>query len=280
MPRVPEGTMKRYSFFHAPVLSFFSRSFYRDVGRHWGGTGLLYLFIILALMWIPTMIKMQVGVNRFVGSESKKLTDQIPAITISHGKVSTDVPTPYYIRDPDSGTPFAIIDTTGGNETLETAPAKVLLLTKSKLIMRNERETKTYDLSGVESFYVDRARVEGWLATVKTWFVPVAYPLALAFSFVVRAIQILIYALIGLLFAHLLQATLSYKTLMRLAAVAITPVLVLDLILEFSPGHIPFWSLLGLGIGLGYLFFAVKANTEPEAPPEPLPWARPPDATP
>jgi hypothetical protein len=264
----PREQMKRYSFLQAPFLSFFSKAFYRDVGQHWRGTGLAYLLIILALFWIPSIIKARLGVGRFVDTESKKITEQIPAITISHGKVSTDVPTPYYIRDPDSGTPLAIIDTTGQYRTLDEKPANVLLLTDSKLIMRNERETRTFDLSKVESLYVDRARVEGWLATAKTWFVPVAYPLALLFSFVFRTIQILIYALIGLLFAHLLHANLGYKTLMRLAAMAITPVLVLDLIMDFLPVSLPLWSLLGVGVALAYLFLAVKSNTEREAAPQ------------
>jgi hypothetical protein len=118
--------------------------------------------------------------------------------------------------------------------------------------------------------------VEGWLVTGKTWFAPIAYLVLLIGSFVFRAIQVLIYALIGLLFANLLQASISYKTLMRLAAVAITPVLVLDLILEFLPIHIPLWWFLGIVVGLGYLFFAVKSNTEVEpALQEPSPWVRP-----
>jgi hypothetical protein len=274
--------MKRYSFFHAPFLSFFSKAFYRDVGQYWRGTGLAYLLIILALFWIPSIIKMQLGFGRFVDTDSKEMTEQIPAVTISHGKVSTDVPTPYFIRDPASGTPLAIIDLTDQKETLANAPTQIVVLTKSKLIMRNERETRTFDLATVESFYLDRARVEGWLASARTWFVPVLYPLLLLFSFVFRTVQILIYALIGLLFAHLLHANLGYKTLMRLAALAITPVLVLDLILEFLPFHIPLWSLLGVGVALGYLFLAVKSNTESKAaPPEPSPWVRPgPGATP
>ena len=90
------------------------------------------------------------------------------------------------------------------------------------------------------------------------------YPMALLFSFIFRAIQILIYALIGLAFANMLHVKLEYKTLMRLAAVALTPVLVLDLVLEFVPLRIPLWSVLGVLIGLGYLFFAIKSNAEPE----------------
>jgi hypothetical protein len=116
--------------------------------------------------------------------------------------------------------------------------------------------------------------VIGWLVTAKHWFVFAAYPLLVAFSFAFRTVQALIYALVGLLFAQLLNVKLDYKTLLRLTAVALTPVLVLDLILEFVPFHLPLWTLLGIGVSLGYLFFAVKANSEPETPgPDGVNWS-------
>ncbi|MEP6820419.1 MAG: DUF1189 domain-containing protein [bacterium] len=272
--------MRRYSIFHPLVLSFFSKSLYRDVGKNWRGTGLLYLLLALALVWIPTIISGQIGLSRWVDNDSKEITKQIPAITISKGQVSTDVTTPYFIKDPKTGADIAIIDTSGQYETLDNTDAK-LLLTKSKLIMeKSAMETQAYDLAGVQSFHVDRSRVESWLLTGKRWFVPVFYPLAVIFSFIFRAVQILIYALIGLLFARMLNANLDYKTLMRLAAISITPVLVLDLFLEFVPLHIPMWSLIGIIIALGYLFFAVKENAQPEdvpeyQPPPPYPTVMP-----
>ena len=173
---------------------------------------------------------------------------------------------PYSIKDPKTGETLAIIDTTDPSAETNNPPVP-LVLTKTKLIMRkNAAETRIYDLSGVQSFYVDRARVEGWLATARTWLFPALYPAAVLFSFIFRTIQILIYALIGLLFARMLNANLDYKTLMRLAVISITPVMVLNLLLEFVPFHIPGWVLLGIIIELGYLFFAVKANAEEDVP--------------
>lgn len=257
--------MKRYSIFHPLVLSFFSKSLYRDVGKHWRGTGLLYLFLVLALIWIPTIIRGQLALSNWVNGDAKEITKQIPTVTISKGQVSTDVPTPYFIKDPKTGSDIGIIDTTGEYETLDNSDAK-FLLTKSKVIAKkNETETRTYDLSGVQSFQIDQAQAESWLLTAKRWFVPVCYPLALIFSFIFRAIQIVIYAALGLLFARMLNVTLDFKTLMRLAAISITPVLILNLLFEFVPVHIPGWFLLGIIIALAYLFFAVKVNREPDA---------------
>jgi uncharacterized protein DUF1189 len=265
--------MKRYSFLHAFVLSFFSKSFYQDVARNWRGTGLLYIFILVLLVWIPSAIKMQIGFSRFAAQEAPRFTQQIPRITIRHGEVSTDVATPYFIKA-DDGKPLMIIDTTGQYQNLDDTTAFVLL-TKNKLYARDERQTRIYDLRGVESFEVDRTRVEGWLQTARTLLVPVIFPLGVAFSFVFRAIQILIYAAVGLLFAQMMNTSLPYQTLMRLTAVALTPIVVLNLILEFLPFRIPGWWLIGIVIGLGYLFFAVKANAGPSLPTatEPMPPA-------
>jgi hypothetical protein len=263
--------MKRYSYFHALILSFFSKSLYQDVARQWRGTGLAYLLLVLALVWIPTVVRGHLGFARFVDNDAKGITEQIPAITITNGEVSTDVPTPYYIKSPKTGATLAVIDTTDNPETSDSSVPVVL--TKTKVIMhRGARETRIYDLSGIGKFSADRTTVEGWLATARQWFFPAFYPVAVLASFVFRAIQILIYALIGILFSRLLNANLDYKTLLRLTAVAITPVMILNLLLEFVPLKIPFFLLLGIAIGLGYLFFAVKANSDSQ---EALPYQPP-----
>lgn len=256
--------MRRYSYLHAFVFSFFSKSFYQDVGRHWRGTGLLYIFIALLLVWIPTVIRMQRGFSRFAEQEGARFTQQIPGIKIRKGEVSTDVTTPYFIKA-DDGTPLVIIDTTGQYESLDKTSAP-FLLTKNKIHTRNQQQTRIYDLSGVESFDFDRTRAESWLQTARTWLVPVIFPLGVVFSFVFRAIQILIYAAVGLVFAQISNTKLSYQTLMRLAAVSLTPVLVLNLIFEFVPLRIPGRWLIGILIALGYLFFAVRSNAGSSSP--------------
>ena len=184
--------MKRYNYLHGPFLSFFYKPFYQDVGHNWKGTGLLYIAIMLAVFWIPTVLSAYVSFGKFVNSDSSDLLQQIPAITIKNGQVSTDVPTPYFIKE-KNGKVLAIIDTTGQYTSLDDTDAK-LLLTKNKVIARDNTGMRVYDLRPVQDFYMDRTRVQGWLVTMKQWLIPVFYPLALVFSFAFRAIQILIYA--------------------------------------------------------------------------------------
>jgi Protein of unknown function (DUF1189) len=257
--------MKRYSVFHPFVLSFYSKSLYQDVGKHWRGTGLAYLLLLLAVCWAPVLLEMQLGFTLFAAHEGAALVKQIPAITISKGEVSTDVETPYFIKNPKDGTILAIIDTTGKYTSIENTSAKILL-TKNQLISKkSDYETRTYDLSNIQSFHLDQARSQHWLDLARKWLLVAAYPLALLFSFIYRAFQALLYALIGMIFAKVMKAALNYLALLRLAIIAVTPAVIVNTIHSLGPAKTPYWGLICFLIAMLYLLFAVKANTEPEA---------------
>lgn len=252
--------MRKHSTVQVPILSFFSKSLYQDVGLEWKGVNFCYLLVLLTVCWIPTMFIVHKGVCDFVDNESPAFVEQVPEITITDGEVSIEEAQPYYIKDPDSGDALVVIDTTGGTETLEDANA-VCLLTKSKVMWRkSEVEVQTYDLKQVESFVLNGERVTGWLEKIKKYSAISMYPFAVLGSYVYRIVQALIYAVIGLLFASWCRVELSYSALLRLAITAVTPCIMISTILGMAGGSLPVW-LYPL-IALGYLFFAVKSISE------------------
>ncbi|MHC4070247.1 MAG: DUF1189 family protein [Planctomycetota bacterium] len=249
--------MRRYSIFHVPVLSFFSKKLYIDVGQNWKGVNFLYLLLLLAVCLIPTMINIHRGISNFVNNEASAIVNQVPEITITDGQVSIKETQPYYIKDPDSNEPLAIIDTTGQIESLEDANA-FCLLTKTEIMwQKSEVETRAYDLSNVKEFVVDSERITNWLHIGRKFLVVFICPFALLGSYVYRIAQALIYAAIGLLFASLCKTTLSYADLVRLAVVAVTPCIIVATILGLTDVSIP--TFLYLVAALAYLFFAVKS---------------------
>jgi len=254
--------MKKFSIIHIPVLSFFSKELYIDVGQNWKGVNFSYLLLLLAICWIPTMIKIHVGFSNFVNNETPAIVNQVPEITITDGQVSIKETQPYYIKDPDSDEPLAIIDTTGQIESLEGTDAFCLLTGNKVIIKEGEFENRTYDLSNVKAFAVDSERITGWLHFGRKFLTVVIYPFALLGSYLFRIVQALIYAAIGLLFALWCKVTLSYATLLRLAVVAMTPCLLAKTIFGLADIHLPYATLISLVITLAYLFFAVKANSE------------------
>jgi hypothetical protein len=265
--QVPER--RKYSRVTALVLSFFSADLYRDVARRWRGIGLLYLILLLALSWLLYAAKLQVGFTRFVQHDAARVLNGFPAITIKNGVVSIDRPEPYVWRDADNGEVILYVDTSNAFDTPEAASAKVKLGRSQLIAKQSEYETRTYDLSRFKYFFVDRARLLGWLQTSSYWIGLGIFVFGLVFTLIWHLIQILIYGAIGLALASMMNARLDYAALVRLAAVAITPAIVLSTVLDLAGVQIPFVGWLYLGLEIGFLAFAVKANAQPAMPPPP-----------
>ncbi len=255
--------MKQFSIIHIPVLSFFSKALYRDVGLYWKGVAFAYLLLLLAVCWIPAMIRLHTGFSYFADNIAPAVVEQVPEITIVDGEASIAEPQPYYITYPDSNDVLAIIDTTGTITSLKDTDA-ICLLTKTSIISRkNPSQTETIKLANVENLILDSARITGWLHTARKFLAIAIYPFALLGSYLYKIIQALIYAAVGLLFALWCKVTLSYKALLRLAIVAVTPCVLVNTVLGLAGVHLPYAGLIYLMVTLGYLFFGVKASSQP-----------------
>ena len=206
------------------------------------------------------------GLSDFIDHEAPALIEQVPTITIENGQVHIDEPQPYYIKDPNGNDILAIIDTTGEIQSLQDTEA-LALLTKTKLIHRQSKlEYRTYDLSQVKEFVLDKERIMGWLNIIKKLLIPVLFPCILLGSYIFRIIQALIYAAIGLIFAALCNTKLPYSALLRLAIVAVTPCIIFRIIFECASVELPMAGLWFFLAAMGFLFFGVKACSQPEGP--------------
>ena len=252
--------MKRYTIIHSFLLSFFSKSLYQDVCKNWKGVAFIYLLLLLALCWLPTMFKVHSSISQYVINDAPDIIRQIPEILILNGEVSVEGQQPHIIYDPESDTPFIIIDTTGKITSLEDTEARFLLTKTNLIIKKNIRETRVFDLSEINEFHIDQTRISSWVETFKDWFAIVAYPFALLGSFLYRIIQVLIYAVIGLIFTKIVKSTLNYQVLLRLAIISITPAIIVDTIFSMLEVSVPFFGFLCFLIAMGYLFYTVKVN--------------------
>lgn len=258
--------MKKYSLLHPPLLSFFSKDLYRDVGQNWKGIAALYLLLLLAFCWVFETWVVNTKVSQFITNEAPPFIEQIPEITIHDGNVSINEPVPYFIHRPESNDVIAIIDTSGQYTSLDNTEAYILL-TKDKLIGKeSETETRTYDLSQIDEFFLDQAAVNNFINIFKTYFPFVFYICAVLFSFIYRLIQVLIYGAIGLLLCKVAKVSLDYQTLVRLAVIAITPVVLIDTVLEVTGFKAPVFWLIAFAIAMCYLYVGVEANKDQSTP--------------
>ncbi len=254
--------MKQYTTIHPLFMSFYSRSLYRDVGRNWKKISYLYLLLLLAVCLIPVMFKTHSLVSAYVLQKAPGIVRQVPPITITKGQVSTSVQMPYIIKDPESNAPLVIIDTTGQTTSLKGSAAFVLLTKTNLQLKKDPTETRTLDLSSVDNLVIDQSVAYDWIGTFLDYFIFVLYPLALIFSYALRIIQALIFAVVGMGIARSLRLSLRISSLMSLSIVSMTPAIMLDMVHNYIDVTVPSWWLIDFLIGMGYLFFAVSSLAE------------------
>jgi hypothetical protein len=251
--------MRRYSVFHLPMLSFYSRAAYADVAHNWTGTGFGYLFLLLAFCWIPPMYKAQLGLSAFVRNDAPRFVDQLPEIRVTNGVVTCDAAQPVTIVDPDTREPVAIVDTTGSVSSLDGQKARMLVTRDRVIVRKSDVETRTFDMAQVQRFTVNAAKAREWLGLLERLLIPILYPFALAGSLLFRVLQALVGGLIAGLFAGSMQLTLRYGALLRLAIASATPGIVVGTLLSALGLHIPGWPFLAFALTMGYLFFGVRS---------------------
>jgi len=254
--------MKKYSAIQIPFLSFYCKAIYRYACFDWKGTGIAYLFFLLAVSWIPLMIKFHIVVSDYIQKDAPKIISQIPQITVSHGVASVDAPQPYSIRDPATQKVLIVIDTTGKINTLKDTDA-VGLVTKSEAVFKKSAvETRSFNFNSLGQFTLNQQKITGWLEIVRRYGALIVYLFAVTGSFIFRTIQLLIYAAIGLLFASRCRSKISYDSLLRLSAVAVTPCIIVKTILAVTGISLPLAGLWFFFVAMIYLFIGVQESSK------------------
>lgn len=268
--------MKRYTIFHAPIGAFYSKPLYGAVCHQWKGTGFGYLFLLVALCAIPLLVRMQAGVTRFVKTGAVRVTSQLPVLTFENGRMSLDEPQPCILRDPDTGMPLVVIDTTGTITSLDQTPARALVTETQALVRKSAVETRVFSFQGIERFVLDQDWINLWLDRIGKYLAPVVYPFVVIFTFIGKMILALVSAAVGLLLASLCKSRRTFDELLRLSVVALTPGILIRTIQSAAQAQIPYAVLWCFLVTLAYLYYGVQTAARDDVPAEaPAPPALP-----
>lgn len=252
--------MKQYSYLNALYMSFYSKKLYRDVANNWGGGTVLYLFILLLLCWSVAMVKYQAEANLTVHQFSDKIVMQMPEIILNKGQIKTPEDKPYFIKNLDDGTVFAIIDTSG-TYAKENLPKNVIfLVTKNALFTYNDKQWQEQKYPANLNWDIKPVEVKDLIINFSDWLWLVLLPGGLFASFIYRLIQSVIYAGIGKVFSLLGGIELDYTKILKLTFIALTPAIILSTILDVFGVRFDFQGLVYFVFGMGYLVFALLAN--------------------
>ncbi len=253
--------MIKYPFLKKIIYSFYLKDVYKSVGKiEENSNGFKYLILLICLFWIPSIIKMQVGINSFLAKDLPVYAAKLPNIVIKDGTASFDTASPYTMKD-ENGTAVAIFDASGEITSLENTEAQVLV-TDSKIIFKKDKvENREYSFSSIKDFTLTHEKIYSWAGWGNYLFI-LLYIFVIPFAFIYRAFQALIYTLIGLIFQSILKTKYSFQTIYRLSIFALTPAYIIDKIFGYFDFDFTGWSFACLVLSLSYLYFAMNVNKE------------------
>lgn len=248
-----------YSIFKAPVLSFYSKDFYRATALEGKGSGMLYLLVAVL---VANALSVASGYFHLVASiesaEVAAIVEKLPDINVTDGKMRTNKPNPYLMtfKNPQTKEETKIMFDTSGQTTKPPEDVK-LLLTQDNVIFQDQEEPITWTkVTGGSNFDLAASSIKPALKQVALWILAFG---ALVFGFVAwifHIILVMIYGLVGLVMD---QRKLGYKTAMRMSCVAITPTIVLSTLFFLLFATPELWPVITIPISIGFLYFGYSA---------------------
>ena len=248
-----ECMKQRYRNWHLPVLSFYSRRLYRDVSTRWKGANLGFLFLLLAVCFLPAARNASRGAERIIDQKADIFLMQIPPMRFSNGKLSVDAPQPYSIIE--GNRTVLLIDTTGKIQTLDDAGAAALLTETHLYIRQKNKPPLAFALAEFGELEISRGIAELVVERAKGFFLPAFYVAGYLVNLVLFTLAALLFGAIARLFASIQKRSVDYRAGLRLSMVALTPVLIICGLLETVERSVP--PVLYLLLALAYLYMAV-----------------------
>jgi len=246
---------------HALWMSLYSPDIYVDAARRWTGIGVVYLVLLLSLAWLPTSIRWFLQLRTYSETTAQTIVKQLPVVTIHEGVMSARPSGRHVIRESESATDaILIVDDSIDQLPSDPVETDTIVLTRRELgMIRKSGERRIWKLTPAADTVIAPADVAAFFTALPFWVPLVGYAGCLAGSLIVRTLQILVYGWIGLAMTRRWNVALDYASLLRIAALAITPVVVLRTIIgPWEPAWYLRWPLAA-AITVTYLAFGIRS---------------------
>lgn len=241
-------------------MSFFSKRLYRDVGQNWKGANFSYLFLLLAICWIPPTLSLRKDMIQSMEGNQLHLINQLPDIHIKNGQVKVDQSEPYFIKRSD-GTVAAIIDTTGSMNYIDNDSVVALLTETDLIVRRSETQFNTLNLAQVSDFHINKQIATQWIQTTRNSLAPLSYGLFLLLSYIFAVLFMLLVAIVGLILSSAMHSSLKFAGIIRIAVAAATPSIILITVSVALERPIP--GLIYIAVTMIYLLVGIISCSKP-----------------
>ena len=239
--------------------SFYDRGFYTAVLHYWRRFWFFYLLLVVVVTSLPGLALFRITLGTFMQDEMPGILSSFPPVEIENGRavLPESVQQPVIIND-SQGRPAMVIDTTAGG-ALRSSDAP-LIFSRDKLIMQDGNEAvELLSFHSLQNLTLDSTALQEMTEFYRNWFLPFLIPVGLFVKLVVILIQIALFAGFGFLMARVRGMVIPYRGAWRLAVVAVTPAMLLQILLMPIMGDSEALGLILLVALFGYMWFALDS---------------------
>lgn len=259
----------------APVYSFYSVEFYRQVLKSPLSKAFLYLAYLTALANIAVLLFFLLRVQPFVRSFVDWTAKEMPELTWTPDGISMNAKNPYVMTHPDYG-PLVVFDTTKTDIDAGEMGDAPIFVTRTKVYTRSgPDDVRIYELTRRPAdvpkdkmvVQVDSNVVYRLYDAFRPWFVGMAVFLFFPAYFIWKLLEILFFSVVGMLVNLTRKPTLAYGEVLKICFFAVTPAAIFQLASIVIPavGKIPYGFFLSFVLTTGYIIFAMKKTEDPLA---------------
>ncbi|MBI4345365.1 MAG: DUF1189 family protein [Elusimicrobia bacterium] len=262
----------------APLRAVGDLPFYRGVAARNPPWLIGYLTYLGFLFSIAATVSMALKVTPILTETVDWAAGAIPQITFSGGKVSTASPEPVRVEHPRMPEIAIVIDThrttTVTAQEMRDQKLAVYLTQNALYLAPRPDKIESYDLSKIAGAPQQPTVLDAaFFRTVGQALPKILYPLTFFLSWTIfllwKLFASLVYGVVALLINAGIGGGLEFPQLWRIALVAQTPVVFLQMAQMFLPQPIPLFGVIAWIVVGVYLWQGIKQNA-PAAPAVPI----------
>jgi|GEM_PF-2945894 len=285
--------MKTYNKPYAIIASLCAPNLYRDVCNRWQGMGFSYLLLLTTVMVTTLVFVGSVIVHDYLFKDStdghpnrlkqfaQSVAEQMPTMVWQKGQMELQYNTSadhlnktpdIFIRIGNKDVHLVHIDPDATKESAEPIQAFAILTRDGALIRKSEGlQARSWESMKIDDGFTmnsDIAAKHGQHITnyieenrqiIMGCLAMFIWAVSMLLLFIWRVLQALAFGLVVMMFGSFMNVTLSYHTSVRLAAVAITPAILIDAAVTLATGNrFPFLAFVM--IATCYTAYAAHCN--------------------
>lgn len=229
-------------------------SIYKEVISERASFAVRYILWLVFFSTIILSVRASFDFFRLLNQSAEWAKAKIPTITIKQGQASSDVPQPYTAQEREF---TFILDTTGSTSKID-AP-RGLLVAKDKIIYKESQfQTREYSLSNIPHLIFDANLIDKWKKVASALALPIVAVGIFLWNCLARFLQVFYFSLFSMLINKARHINLGYSALFNIGAYAITPAVILGLIVNVVGVPLPiFWTFYA-AVYITYLTIAIS----------------------